>query len=110
LCTGVCSSVGVVVKGVLLETAQLRSELQYKMTVAASSIQGSVIVIAARVDCKWEMYPQSLGDGLGGGEVVTKFDLSGNSYHQHSNIERGCGGVDSPSLKELSSMIFLPAS
>jgi len=56
------------------------------------------------------MYPQSLGDGLGGGEVVTKFDLSGNSYHQHSNIERGCGGVDSPSLKELSSMIFLPAS
>lgn len=68
MCTGVCSSVGVVVKGVLLETAQLRSELQCKMTVAASSIQGSVIIIAARVDCKWEMYPQSLGDGLGGGE------------------------------------------
>lgn len=45
-----------------------------------------------------------------GGEGVTKFDFSENSYHQRSNIERGCGGVDSPSLKELSSMIFLPAS
>lgn len=56
------------------------------------------------------MYPQSLGDGLGGVGGVTKFDFSGNSYRQRSNIERGCGGVDSPSLKELSSMIFLPAS
>lgn len=45
--------------------------------------------------------------GLGAWGGVTKFDFSGNSYRQRSNIERGCGGVDSPSLKELSSMIFL---
>lgn len=45
-----------------------------------------------------------------GGWIFDKSDFNGNVYTQHSDVELGCGGVDSSSLKELSSVIFLPAS